>query len=459
MLKKSESCSINYLTKVIKLNGVRKHLDPKVERLQCVTVDGFNVITGIDAKDGDLYIYFPAESALNAEYLSWSNSFENKEMNADKEKKGFFNKHGRVRNIKLRGERSEGYIVPVADLATWLTEKTGNKITFTEADVDTEFDYFDDVKISEKYVNRSALKQPGAPGSKNQKKVARQSKLVDGQFRFHIDTSHLSKNMHNIDPNDLISITNKLHGTSFIVSRILCKKPLNWLERLLKRFGLPIIDTHYDMVYSSRKVIKNQYNDHSNSKHYYNEDIWGEISKTLEPLVSEGITMYGEAVGYTRGGGYIQAAKNGLGYDYGCAPGEYKTFIYRITLTNVGGKVFEFSAKQVKDYCAKLGLNYVPEFYYGYAKDLFDLSLENHWQENFLQKLSETYLEKDCDICVNKVPGEGIVLRKETLDIDVYKHKSFRFKAQESEMLDSGEVDLETQESETVPEEGVTFVS
>ena len=87
------------------------------------------------------------------------------------------------------------------------------------------------------------------------------------------------------------------------------------------------------------------------------------------------------------------------------------------------------------------------------------MSLENHWQENFLQKLSETYLEKDCDICVNKVPGEGIVLRKETLDIDVYKHKSFRFKAQESEMLDSGEVDLETQESETVPEEGVTFVS
>ena len=53
----------------------------------------------------------------------------------------------------------------------------------------------------------------------------------------------------------------------------------------------------------------------------------------------------------------------------------------------------------------------------------------------------------------NKVPGEGIVLRKEVLDIDVYKHKSFRFKAQESEMLDTGEVDLETQESEKPVEE------
>jgi len=183
--------------------------------------------------------------------------------------------------------------------------------------------------------------------------------------------------------------------------------------------------------------------------HFYREDIWGEISKTLEPFVTEGLTMYGEAVGYTKSGGYIQAAKGGLGYDYGCAPGEFKLYLYRITFTNYSGKVFEFSAKQVKDYCAKFGLNYVPEFYYGYAKDLFpELSLTEHWNQNFLEKLSETYLEKDCDICVNKVPAEGIVLRKETLDIDVYKHKSFRFKMQESEMLDSGEVDLETQESE-----------
>lgn len=454
MLKKSESFSTNYLTKVIKLENVRKHSDPQVTRLQCVTVDGFNVITGMDAKDGDLYIYFPAESALNAEYLSWSNSFENKEMNADKEKKGFFNKHGRVRNIKLRGERSEGYIVPVADLATWLSEKTGKKVVFTEADVNTEFDYFDDIKISEKYVNRSALKQSGLPGSKNQKKVARQSKLVDGQFRFHIDTSHLSKNMHNIDPNDLISITNKLHGTSFIVSKILCKKPLKWYEKLLKKIGVPVVETHYDKLYSSRKVIKNQYNDNPNSQHFYGYDLWKDIADILDPFITEGITMYGEAVGYTKSGGYIQAAKGGLGYDYGCAPGEYKMFIYRITLTNISGKVFEFSAKQVKDYCVKLGLNSVPEFYYGYAKDLFpELSLENHWQENFLQKLSEAYLEKDCDICVNKVPGEGIVLRKETLDIDVYKHKSFRFKAQESELNDTGEVDIETQESEQISEE------
>jgi len=38
------------------------------------------------------------------------------------------------------------------------------------------------------------------------------------------------------------------------------------------------------------------------------------------------------------------------------------------------------------------------------------------------------------------------------LEVDVYKHKSFRFKQYESEQLDLGEVDIETQESEQVEE-------
>lgn len=209
MLKISEKANKNYLAKVVKLQGVRKHSN--ADRLQCVTIDGCNVVTGMDAKDDALYIYFPVESALNKEYLSWSNSFENKEMNADQEKKGFFSKHGRIRAIKLRQERSEGYIVPVEDLSAWLTEKTGSKVSFGEGDVNTEFDYFDDVQICEKYVNREVLKQQALAGKKD-KKAVRQSKLVDGQFRLHIDTSHLSKNSHKISPNDVISITNKLHG-------------------------------------------------------------------------------------------------------------------------------------------------------------------------------------------------------------------------------------------------------
>ena len=440
MLKKSENANVNYLTKIIKLVDIRKHVG--ADKLQCVTIDGNNVITGLSAQDGDLYVYFPTESALNSEYLAWSNSYENKEMNADHEKKGFFNKHGRVRAIRLRSERSEGYIIPVSELTNWLTEVTGKKVSITEADVNTEFDYYGDVKISEKYINRAALKQQGLGGNKNEKKAARQSKLVDGQFRFHESTSHLSKNIHKIEPNDLISITNKIHGTSFVVSKILCKKSLKWYEKLFKKLGLNLTDTHYDLLWSSRKVIKNQYNDNPGKNHFYSYDLWEDIAKILEPILTEGISIYGECAGMTKNNLYIQKD-----YDYGCQQNKFKIYVYRITFTNTSGEVFEFSAKQTKDYCVKFDLNYVPEYYYGFAKDLFNISTENHWQENFLQKLSETYLEKDCDICLNKVPAEGIIIRKESSNFEAFKHKSFRFRERESKQLDSGEVDMETQES------------
>ena len=195
-------------------------------------------------------------------------------------------------------------------------------------------------------------------------------------------------------------------------------------------------------MWSSRKVIKNQYNDNPGKNHFYSYDLWEDIAKILEPILTEGISIYGECAGMTKNNLYIQKD-----YDYGCQQNKFKIYVYRITFTNTSGEVFEFSAKQTKDYCVKFDLNYVPEYYYGFAKDLFNISTENHWQENFLQKLSETYLEKDCDICLNKVPAEGIIIRKESSNFEAFKHKSFRFRERESKQLDSGEVDMETQES------------
>jgi hypothetical protein len=437
----SKDANVNYLAKVVKLNNIRKHSN--ADRLQCVSIDGNNVITGTLASEGGLYVYFPLESAINSNYLSWSNSYEKKELNQDTEAKGFFGHSGRVRAIRLRGERSEGYIVPANDISSWVYETTGNDFVFTEEHAETEFDTINGLKLCEKYVNIVQLKKlKENKKNNNTKKVAKVSKLIDNQFRFHIDTAPLRKNVRNINPNDYISITNKLHGTSFVVSNVLCKKKLTFVEKVLKKLGVNIVDSHYDLVYSSRKVVKNKNIDDDNKNHFYGYDLWGDIAQNLKGCLTEGISLYGEAVGYTKTGAYIQNQ-----YDYGCDPGKFETYIYRITLTNASGKVFEFSSQQIKDYCNKFGINHVPEFYYGKAKDLFDLPLGEHWNVSFMEKLSDEYLEKDCDICVNKVPAEGIVLRREVSDIDVYKHKSFRFFEHETKQLDSGEIDLETQES------------
>ena len=49
-------------------------------------------------------------------------------------------------------------------------------------------------------------------------------------------------------------------------------------------------------------------------------------------------------------------------------------------------------------------------------------------------------------MCDNPVPEEGIVVRKESLfNCESYKLKSFRFLEGESKQLDTGEVDIESE--------------
>lgn len=440
ILKTSEKANRNYLAKIIRLDNIRKH--PNADRLQITTIDGNNVITGLDAREGMLYVYFPLECAINKDYLSYSNSFEDKTLNADTEVKGYFPSTGRVRAARLRSERSEGYIVPVKNITDWVFSHIGISVEITEEDVNKEFDLICDLEICRKYVVKYVREQSQ---QKNQTKKAKVSRLVEEQFHFHIDTPQLKKFIGNVHPEDYISITRKLHGTSAVISKVLCVKPLNWFERLLKKFGVNIVDTHYDLVYSSRKVVKNGYLDPSeaNHNHFYSTDVWGDCAKMIEPFLKNGISLYGEIVGYTKDGAEIQK-----GYDYKCNPKTFDFYAYRATYTSVDGDVYEMSPREMKTYCDRYGIKTVPEIYYGKAKDLYDISTSDHWHEEFLQRLCDDYLEKDCDLCENKVPDEGICLRVDKpLDIEIYKLKSFAFLQLETKALDEGFVDMETIES------------
>jgi len=54
--------------------------------------------------------------------------------------------------------------------------------------------------------------------------------------------------------------------------------------------------------------------------------------------------------------------------------------------------------------------------------------------------------EKNCFMCKNSVPEEGIVIRKEGLfGYDAFKLKSFRFLEFESAELDKGQSDMESE--------------
>jgi hypothetical protein len=433
----SPKANPNYLAKVVKLTNLRPH--PNADRLQITTIDGNNVITGLNAQVGDLYVYFPLESAINKEYLAHGNSFEDKTMNNDKEVKGFFHKTGRVRACRLRSIPSEGYIAPVDSIYQWLN----NGFTFSDDDIGKEFDTIGDIKICEKYVSVTQ-RQKSEKVNKNQKKVVREPKVCENQFRFHLSTNQLKKEIYKVNPEDYISITKKLHGTSWVAAKLLCNRSLNWFEKLLKRLGVKIQDTHYDLLWASRRVLKNGFLDTESKNHFYSYDLWEDIAKSVSPYIEDSLSFYGEAVGYTKTGSYIQDK-----YDYGCKPGQFRIYVYRITSTNPSGNVYEFSHNQVKEYCNRYGLEMVPELYYGRAKDLYpEISTDDHWHQNLLEKLMSDYLEKDCEICTNPgIPDEGICLRKDVFDCEIFKLKSFRFFEWETKQLDNNVFDIEADQS------------
>lgn len=264
-------------------------------------------------------------------------------------------------------------------------------------------------------------------------------------------TTLIKKCPYVITPESRIQLSYKIHGTSGISAYVLCRQPLNWKQKIAKWLTGTEFNI-YDHIYSSRTVIKNRYYNQKAGKGFYGVDVWSEADKLVGPKLSRGMIAYYEIVGYLPNGNYIQKK-----YDYGCVPpkeGEvytpekhFKVRIYRVTYTNVDGKVFEFTPHQVQQWCASVGLTPVEECYCGLAKDLYpDLNPSEHWSENFLDRLANDknfYMECDSPHCNNKVPHEGVVIKLDDGITRAFKLKCFKFLNKEQELLDKGESNIE----------------
>lgn len=454
-LIQSKNANVNYLAKIVKIDNFHKHSDPEVMKLKCCCIDGFNIITGIDSEPG-LYVYFPTACCINPKFLSYANLYRHGELNVDQTKTGMFDDNGRVKAIRLRGELSEGFIIPIVVLENWVMSTVNVELKVEEG---TEFDSIEhDGKtfwVNKKYIPKNT-RTSGAPGSGNSGKGKQPKgldKIIENQFRFHYDTVLIKKCPHVLHPSDLISITSKVHGTSGISAYVLCKQELNWKQKIARWLTGEEFDK-YDYLYSSRSVIKNQYYNKSVQGGFYGVDVWKYADDIVRPCLSKGMTAYYEIIGFLPNGGYIQ--KN---YDYGCLPPvgdeaytygkHFKVQIYRVTITDVSGKVHEFSAREVQLWAQMVGLVPVEQYYYGYAKDLYpDLDPSEHWNENFLSKLANDknfYMECNSPTCDNKVPHEGIVIKIENMKSEAFKLKCFKFLDGEGKALDKGEIDIESE--------------
>ena len=435
MLSISKNASLNYLAKFCQIDKLK--VIEGADNIQLAIIDFQEIVVSKSVKIGDYVVYFPVECAINPEFVAYTNSFRDSTLNVDKDKKGFFGENGRVKAIKLfKGSvKSQGYVVPAGQVFSWAG------VAFEELK-EQEFDTINGLQICKKYVPKYQQ------GTKKEGKTSKlkTSRLVDGQVNLHVSTSHLKKCIKSIDPKDMISVTYKLHGSSGWLSNVLVINKLGLFSRLMKKLGFTITDKEFDIVYGSRRVIKNQYlQKEEEQNHYYGVDLWKQVveKNNLEKLVPKGFSLYYEIVGY------VPNTKSMIqkDYDYGCKEGENKIQIYRITQTTPDGLVTELSYPEIVEFCERTGLTPVHGFYHGVAENMYDIPTDENWHETFLKRLEKDYLEKKCFLCNNDVPAEGIVVRKESLfACTPYKLKCFNFLLRETKALDKGEVNIEDQD-------------
>ena len=376
---------------------------------------------------------------------------------------GFFNKNGRVRSIRLGGVQSMGYLFTLDELAKY--NPNVKNISLSQY-VGEDFDTIEDKLFIKAYVPFVPERRQTSKVEKRNKKIEQFDRMVKGEFSFHYDTQMLPKCIGRLKPSDVVTITSKLHGTSLICGKLHVKTPIKlpfykwiWnkfvdLTGLFKAHRITDYVIEYGNVTSSRTVIKNQYINKNVTGGYYGVDIWSEYGNLIYPFLSEGMTIYGEIIGYLTGSDKM-IQKN---YDYGCNKGENKLMIYRITTTNEDGTKHEWNITEVKEWTENLvkehpeiadRIHVIDLLYHGTLGDLYpNISYMDHWHENVLEALrneKERFnMEKNDPICHNKVPFEGIVLRIDNDELaEAFKLKCKKFLSKEREEIDKGEVDME----------------
>ena len=123
---------------------------------------------------------------------------------------GFFNKYGRVRCITLKNTPSFGFLFEVDSMAKF---NPGIKDVNLEDYINQDFDTVDGELFVKAYV--PPVKKENVRktrGEKRNKKLSRFDRLVEGEMKFHYDTTPLAKNMMLMDPDNVVAISVKVHG-------------------------------------------------------------------------------------------------------------------------------------------------------------------------------------------------------------------------------------------------------
>lgn len=435
-----------YCGYITTLHGVRKHSN--ADRLQCVEVFGQNVIVDLSYKDGDRVVFFPSDGQLSEEFAKDNNLVRVKDENGNNIG-GYMDPEKRnITAIRLRGEKSEGLVLPISVLAKYTNiEKLrdGEQITT-----------LDGKEICRKYIPKRNHRDPNSKRSKSKKKLTNGN--VKEEYLFfeeHKDTAQLAYNLNTFKPGDTIYITRKFHGSSQR-SMYTTKETTstNWFRKL---FHLPYkVKREKSFITGSRRVVLT---DLTKNDGYYSDNgfrkKWNDI---LDGVVPEGITVFYELVGYVNESTPIMASCNNslvkdkafkkkfgetTVFSYGCEPGECDMYVYRMTATTADGTVIEIPWEEVKRMCEKMGVKHVLEL----DKFLYTT------QEDLLARVHKFTEGMPADEVGKTHIAEGVVVRIDNRSsFTAFKEKVFEFKILEGIIKDTSDApDME--EAQEVPDD------
>lgn len=409
-----------YCGYVTKLKNVRKH--PNADRLILADVFDTTVVVGEGSQEGDVVIYFPCDGQLSQEYCEYNNLLRKKDENGNNVG-GFLDPEKRnVKAIKLRGERSDGLVMPLTSVS-YISPALIQKL-----EVGDQITVLNGKEICKKYIPRGKRPVQRAQ-TKKQKRKAEDFPL----FEEHKDTAQLDYNISNFKTGELVTVTLKMHGTSGRTG-YLPSSGKGFLQKLYYK-----IKPHYKYVSGTRRVVLEDFN----GGFYGDNAFRASYHNLLKGKLKKGETIYYEIVGYINETTPIMGVANNkkmndkefvkkygeqTTFSYGCQPGQNKMYVYRMTYTSLDGNVIEYPWSLVKRRCEEMGLDYVKDldrFIYTTKEDLYE-------------KIDK-WLDIDDPIGRTHI-NEGVVVRLEDRPtFTAFKKKSYAFKVLEGIIKESAD--------------------
>lgn len=436
-----------YCAYIVELKSLREHSN--ADRLLCTEVFGNNVIVSKDYYEGQKCIFFPTDGKLGLEFAEKNNLVRKKDEHGNNIG-GYLDPEKRnITALKLRGEKSEGLLLPIESLQDFVDINTLN--------VGDQITVLNGITICEKYIpRRNQRSSTRESNSKNKKKQQVKERVTYPLFEEHIDTAQLAYNMNAFKPGDTIYITRKLHGTSARTANCVevTQKSPNFIQKILHIE--PKVKEKWATVSGTRRTVLKSFED---GGYYGTHQFRKQYHDFFKEKLPKGFEVFYEIVGYIDGTEtpIMGKCSNKLVKDkafekmygvetvfnYGCQVGTSDFYVYRITHTSDDGIVTEIPWEVVKIWCEKWGCKHVPEL---------EKFLYTTWED--LNDRVDKYLDQPEPLANNTHVCEGIVVRIDNrAKLSVYKQKGFYFKVLEGIIKDNSDApDIEEAE-ELIKEE------